>query len=88
MAALLDTTIVNMAVATLGHEFHATVTTTQWAITGYLLAIAIVIPAADGRWTASARVVSGCFRWPRPQAVRCCAALAWSVSALIAFRVL
>jgi EmrB/QacA subfamily drug resistance transporter len=41
---ILDTTIVNVALATLSHELHSTVSQVQWVVTGYLLALAAVIP--------------------------------------------
>ena len=42
--SILDTTIVAVALATLGRDFHVSVTTIQWVSTGYLLALAMVIP--------------------------------------------
>jgi fucose permease len=36
--SILDTTIVNIAVATLGRELHSTVADIQWVVTGYVLA--------------------------------------------------
>lgn len=42
----LDSTVVNVAIPTIGRELHTTVATSQWTITGYLLAMAIVIPAS------------------------------------------
>ena len=42
--SILDTTIVAVALATLGRDFHVSVTTIQWVATGYLLALAMVIP--------------------------------------------
>ncbi|MFI6516497.1 MDR family MFS transporter [Spirillospora sp. NPDC050679] len=86
--AILDTTIVNVALETLGREFGTGLSTIQWVITGYLLALGTVIPltgwAVDrfgGRrvWLASivlfvaGSVLSGA---------------AWDVGSLIAFRVL
>ena len=44
MAVVFDTTIVNVAVATLGREMHVGVATTQWVITAYVLALAMVVP--------------------------------------------
>ena len=41
---ILDTTIVNVAIHTLGRDFHASVATIQWVATGYLLALSLVIP--------------------------------------------
>lgn len=44
LAPLFDTTIINVAVNTLGHDLHTSVATIQWVITGYLLALGMVIP--------------------------------------------
>ena len=42
--AILDTTIVAVALATLARDFHTSINTIQWVTTGYLLALAVVIP--------------------------------------------
>jgi EmrB/QacA subfamily drug resistance transporter len=42
--SILDTTIVNVALATLGKELHSSLANIQWVITGYLLSLAAVIP--------------------------------------------
>jgi EmrB/QacA subfamily drug resistance transporter len=41
---ILDATIVNVALPTLGRDFHTSITTIQWVPTIYLLAFASVIP--------------------------------------------
>ncbi|MBI2724052.1 MAG: DHA2 family efflux MFS transporter permease subunit [Chloroflexi bacterium] len=43
---LMDTTIVNVAVPSLTREFRASTSAVEWTITGYLLSLAVVIPAA------------------------------------------
>ena len=43
---LMDTTIVNIAIPSLQHDFHASTSLVEWTVTGYLLSLAIVIPAA------------------------------------------
>jgi EmrB/QacA subfamily drug resistance transporter len=43
---ILDTTVVNVALPTLGRQFHATNDTLEWVITGYLLSLAVWIPAS------------------------------------------
>jgi EmrB/QacA subfamily drug resistance transporter len=48
--SILDTTIVNVALATLQREFHSTVSQIQWVITGYMLSLAAVIPITG--WAA------------------------------------
>ena len=42
--SILDTTIVNVALATLGRQLHSSLADIQWVITGYMLALAAVIP--------------------------------------------
>jgi MFS family permease len=42
--SILDTTILNVALATLGRELHASLSTIQWVSSGYLVALAVVIP--------------------------------------------
>src|ERR1700733_8561951 len=42
--SLLDTSIVNVAIAAIGRDLHTSVSTIQWVITGYLLSFAMVIP--------------------------------------------
>ena len=44
--AILDTTVVNVALPTLGRVFAADLSVLQWVITGYMLAQAAVIPLA------------------------------------------
>jgi len=48
--SILDTTIVNVALRTLGHDLHSTISQIQWVITGYLLSLAAVIPVTG--WAA------------------------------------
>ena len=83
----LDMTMVNVALDALQREFHATVATIQWISTGYLLALATVIPLAGWAierygakplWTVALGLfITG--------SVLC--GLAWSAGSLIAFRV-
>jgi EmrB/QacA subfamily drug resistance transporter len=48
--SILDTTIVNVALATLSHKLHASIADIQWVVTGYMLALAAVIPVTG--WAA------------------------------------
>ncbi len=48
--SILDTTIVNVALDTLGRELHSTIADIQWVVTGYMLALAAVIPVTG--WAA------------------------------------
>jgi EmrB/QacA subfamily drug resistance transporter len=43
---LLDLTVLNVALPTLGRQFHAGTSTLEWVVTGYLLSLAIWIPAS------------------------------------------
>jgi EmrB/QacA subfamily drug resistance transporter len=85
---VLDLTIVNVAIPTLGRDLEASISTIQWVLTGYMLAFASVIPltgwaserfGAKRVWLVSLLVfllgstLSGA---------------AWSIGSLIAFRVL
>jgi len=44
LAPLFDATIVNVALGTLGRDLDASVSTIQWVVTGYLLALGMAIP--------------------------------------------
>src|SRR2546421_7251389 len=48
--SILDTTIVNVALATLGRDLPSSISEIQWVVTGYMLALAAVIPVSG--WAA------------------------------------
>ena len=48
--SILDTTVVNVAINTLARDFDTPLTTIQWVVTGYTLALATVIPITG--WAA------------------------------------
>jgi EmrB/QacA subfamily drug resistance transporter len=48
--SILDTTIVNVALDTLARDLHSTIAQIQWVVTGYMLALAAVIPVSG--WAA------------------------------------
>jgi EmrB/QacA subfamily drug resistance transporter len=48
--SILDTTIVNVALDTLSKDLHASISEVQWVVTGYLLALAAVMPVTG--WMA------------------------------------
>ena len=86
--SILDTTIVAVALATLGRDFHVSVTTIQWVATGYLLALALVTPVTG--WAVDR---FGAKRiWMMSTALfiigSSLCGLAWSANSLIFFRVL
>jgi EmrB/QacA subfamily drug resistance transporter len=84
---VLDATIVNVALPTLGREFGTSIATIQWVTTAYLLAFASVIPLTG--W-ASQRLGTKEL-WLLSLALftvgSLLAGLSWSIGALIAFRV-
>jgi EmrB/QacA subfamily drug resistance transporter len=43
---IMDTTIVNVALPSLSHEFHSTTASIEWVVLGYLLSLAVWIPAS------------------------------------------
>src|ERR687888_673329 len=85
---VLDLTIVNVAIPTLGSDFDTSIATIQWVMTGYMLAFASVIPLAG--WASerfgAKRVWLGSLLLFVAGSVL--AGAAWSVGALIAFRIL
>src|SRR3981189_1955000 len=48
--SILDTTIVNVALRTLGRDLHSSISQIQWVVTGHLLSLAAVIPVTG--WAA------------------------------------
>jgi EmrB/QacA subfamily drug resistance transporter len=86
--AILDTTVVNVAINTLARDFSTSLATIQWVATGYTLALATVIPltgwAADRFGTKRLYMTSiGLFL-----AGSALSGAAWSAESLIGFRVL
>lgn len=63
MAPVFDLTIVNVAVATIGRDLHASVATVQWVMSAFLLAFAMVIPISGWAMGASAASACGLSRW-------------------------
>jgi EmrB/QacA subfamily drug resistance transporter len=86
--SILDTTIVNVALESLSHDLDAPLSTIQWVASGYLLALASVIPLTG--WAAE-RFGSRRVWMTMVSAFVVTSALcgaAWSAESLIAFRVL
>ncbi len=85
---ILDTTVVNVAIDHLAAVFHSSLTTIQWVVTGYTLALAAVIPASG--WAAdrfgTKRLYLGSLVLFTLGSVM--SGLAWSAPSLIGFRVL
>src|SRR5690606_31023297 len=51
LAVVFDTTIVNIALETLGQQLHVPVSTVQWVTTGYVLALGMAVPTTN--WLTS-----------------------------------
>jgi len=86
--SMLDTTIVNVALRTLGRDLHAGLSTIQWVVTGYMLALAVVIPTtgwAVDRFGAKRLFIAATGLFVASSAL---CAVAWNVGSLIGFRVL
>jgi EmrB/QacA subfamily drug resistance transporter len=84
---VLDTTVVNIALDTMGRALHSPVADIQWVLTGYLLALAMAIPLTTwsvARFGAKRMWMSSLFLF-LAGSVAC--GLAWDLPALIAFRV-
>jgi EmrB/QacA subfamily drug resistance transporter len=86
--AMLDMTVINVALDQLIVEFDTTLDTMQWVATGYTLALATVIPlsgwAAD-RYGTRRVYLAAVFLFMTGSAL---AGAAWSAGSLILFRVL
>ncbi|MGW0578140.1 MDR family MFS transporter [Streptomyces sp. NPDC002920] len=87
LAPLLDSTIVAVAIHTLGHDLSASTGAVQWVSTAYLLALATVVPVSG--WAVdrfgARRVWLGALTLFLAGSMLC--GLAWDIGALIAFRV-
>src|SRR5436190_23825893 len=85
---VLDLTIVNVAIPTLGGDLHTSIATIQWVLTGYMLAFASVIPLsgwATERYGAKPVWLVSLLLFMLGSAL---AGAAWSAGALIGFRIL
>jgi len=84
---ILDTTIVNVAINTLGRDFHTSLSTIQWVLTAYTLALAMTIPLTG--WAI--RRFGGKTMWIVSLVLFIVGSVlcgsSWSVTSLIAFRV-
>src|SRR5580698_3645576 len=86
--AILDTTVVAVALDTLGRDFRVSVSTIQWVSTGYLLSLAVVIPVTG--WAVDRFGSKRMFMISLSLFIigSSLCGIAWSANALIAFRVL
>src|SRR3954451_2217252 len=86
--SILDTTIVNVAIETLGRQLHSSLSSIQWVATGYLLALATVVPLTG--WAMER--FGGKRMWMISVTLFLAGStlcgLAWSTESLVVFRVL
>jgi EmrB/QacA subfamily drug resistance transporter len=86
--SILDTTIVNVALHTLSRDLHSSISQIQWVVTGYLLALAAVIPVtgwASRRFGAKRVYLVSLVLFTAGSAL---CAVAGSITTLVLFRVL
>jgi EmrB/QacA subfamily drug resistance transporter len=84
--SLLD--VVNVSLSTLAAALHSSLTTIQWATSGYLLALALMLPLNG--WLVERIGTKSLYLWCFSAFTLCSAlcGIAWSANALIGFRIL
>src|SRR5271156_6220368 len=84
----LDATVVNVSLATLAVELHSSLTAIQWVTSGYLLALALMLPLNG--WLVERIGAKAFYLWCFSAFTLSSAlcGLAWSANALIGFRIL
>lgn len=86
--SILDTTIINVALDPLGRDFQTNLTTIQWVATGYMLALATVIPLtgwASHRFGTKRLFLLSIALFTAGSAL---CGTAWNAESLIGFRIL
>jgi EmrB/QacA subfamily drug resistance transporter len=83
---IVDSTIVNVAIPTLGRDLKASLPTIQWTSTSYLLALATIIPIT--RWVIERIGAKNAYLLSLVLFLSgsICCGLAWSATSLIVFR--
>lgn len=86
--AILDTTVVTIALQSLIVQFHTSFDTVQWVTTAYMLALATVIPATG--WAAERFGTKRLYAFALTLFLvgSVLAGLAWDIGSMIVFRVL
>src|ERR1700721_2759948 len=86
--SILDVTVVNVAIDRLAVDFHSSLTTIQWVVTGYTLSLATVIPIsgwASARFGTKRIYLTSLVLFTLGSVL---SGLAWSATSLIGFRIL
>src|SRR6202047_3524896 len=86
--AQLSTTMVNVSLSSLGTELHASLSAIQWVTSGYLLALALMLPLTG--WLVERIGAKALYLWCFSAFTLSSAlcGIAWSANSLIAFRIL
>ena len=86
--AQLDATVVNVSLASLAADLHVGLSAIQWVTSGYLLALALMLPLSG--WLVDRIGAKALYLWCFAAFTLSSAlcALAWSANSLIAFRIL
>lgn len=88
LAPLFDSTMVNVAIHTIAADMKATISVVQWVTTGYVLAMGLAVPISG--WAT--RRFGGKRLYIFSLALfligSICTMLSWSISSMIAFRVI
>jgi MFS family permease len=88
LLAQLDATVVNVSLSSLAADLHTSLPAIQWVTSGYLLALALMLPLNG--WLVerigAKRLYFACFSGFTLASTLC--ALSWSASSLIGFRIL
>jgi len=88
IAPMLDSTMVNIAIDKLTKDFHTTLDTIQWAITGYVLALAIAVPVSGwlmNKFNGKKIFVGAVIAFG---VISVFAGISWDISSFIFFRLL
>src|ERR1700677_4825984 len=86
--AQLDATVVNVSLSSLAVDLHSSLSTIQWVTSGYLLALALMLPLNG--WLVERIGAKALYLWCFSAFTLSSAlcGVAWSANALIAFRIL
>jgi EmrB/QacA subfamily drug resistance transporter len=84
----LSTTMVNVSLSSLAAELHSSLSTIQWVTSGYLLALAVMLPLTG--WLVDRIGAKALYLWCFSAFMLSSAlcGIAWSANALIGFRIL
>lgn len=88
IAAILDSTMITLAINTLATDFSESTGTIQWVTTAYLLSMAVAIPTtgwAEAHWGGKRSWIAALLIFVIGSAL---CATAWNAGSLIAFRVI